>query len=232
MQIADERGFIECLCSLAVLRRNKGGDDWRDLADQYGDVVEVVVRRSTDSRKGLVDLVIDVAPISISQSLISKAASDLGIWPLGGSREVSSREQLVSDLPIYEELLGRWIKRVQSLFSSDEDFRKEPAIYAVLYRLGQLGGDYGVARAIAKKLVESGDIRRFMRATQLAGEFNVSYRNLDIVWNGEHLLKIIEGVPKDSKRYEKAMNLLRSDEARGYFKRRSTRPTTKWPPEK
>jgi len=94
-----------------------------------------------------------------------------------------------------------------------------------------LGGDYEMARAIGKKLVEGGDLRRFMRSTQLSGNFEVTYGHLDIVWDGEQLLKMLEGDPKYSERYQKAIGLLRNEQTRDYFNRRSTKPTTKWPPE-
>jgi len=231
LQIKDEVRFIECLCSLAALRLSKNGEDWRDLSTQYADVIEQTVRRSLGARKDLVELIVDNAPISISQALITESASNLGLFPVGDSREVSLGERLIPDLLTYKELLSRWIKRVEALFNSGHNFRKEPAVYVVLYRLGQLGSDYEVARAIGKSVVESGDLRRFMRSTQLAGEFNVTYGHLDIVWDSEQLLEIIERDTKNTERYQKAIKLLRSEEACDYFKRRSTKPTMKWPPE-
>jgi hypothetical protein len=219
LQIADEGRLINSLCLVADARLNKNGDEWGDLASQYADVIKQVVRRSLVARKELMEYIIDVAPISISQALITEAASDLGLWPDKGG--VSADKKLIPDLPTYKDLLGRWIRRVEVLFSSGIDLRAEPIIYAVLYRLGQLGGDYVVARAIAKKLLESGDLHRFMRSTQLAGEFGVTYGHLEI----------IERDTKNVTRYQKAINFLRSEVTRDYFKRRSTTPTTKWPPE-
>jgi hypothetical protein len=70
-----------------------------------------------------------------------------------------------------------------------------------------------------------------MRSTQLAGEFQVTYGQLDIVWDGEELLQIIKREPTNEERYAKAIGLLQSSQAKDYFTRRTTRPTEKWPPD-
>ena len=190
----------------------------------------MLVLRSRASRKAIIEQVIDVAPISISQALMTKAAIDLGLFSSGGGVEEPEDERLIADVTEYQELVGRWVKRVEASSASAEYLRKEPAIYAALYRLGQLGGDYGAAREIAKRLVEGGDLRRFMRSTQLSGDTTLTYGNLDIVWDGEELVQIITSDSKSEQRYQKALALLQSKEAQDYFKRRSTKPTLNWPP--
>jgi hypothetical protein len=139
--------------------------------------------------------------------------------------EASEDQRLLPDLPTYKAILPRWISHVEAAFSSGSDLHREPAIYAVLYRLGQLGHDYAMARTIGKSLVEGGDLDRFMHSTHLAGNFSVAYGNLDIVWNDEELLEIIERDPNNQDRYKKATDLLRSEKAREYFEQRSTKPT-------
>ncbi|HEY3076749.1 MAG TPA: hypothetical protein VGJ74_16370, partial [Burkholderiales bacterium] len=115
-------------------------------------------------------------------------------------------------------------------YESGVDLTREPGIYVVAYRLGQLGGDYSLSREIARRLVKNGDLKRLLRSTQLAGEFQVTYGHLDIIWDGDELAKIIENEGL-GERYKRAIGLLRSKESRDYFKRRSAKPTEKWPPD-
>jgi len=229
LQIADQGKLIDALCSFAAARLSKNGEDWKDLAIQYADVIEQLVRSGpVVQTKGLMERIIDAAPVSTSQRLISQAASDLGLWSDNGAR---IEERLVQELHVYQALLARWMDRVESLYRSGIDLQKEPAIYVVLFRLGQLGGDYALAREIGRKLVQGGDLDRFLQSTGLADGFDVTLGRLDIVWDGSQLLEIVERDPKNIERYKKAIDLLRSDQLRDYFIRRSTKPTTKWPPD-
>ena len=232
LEVVDIGRLIESLSSFAAARLKKGGEDWSDLAKEYADVLEALLRGGNRSDRGqLVTRVIDIAPLSVSQAVMTKVAANLGLW--GRDTAESEGDRLIEDQAAYNALLAKWIERVQALFHSGADLRGEPVIYAVLYRLGQLGGDYALARQIAKRLAEGGDLRRLMRSTQLSGDFEVTYGHLDIVWDGEELLRVIERDtdPKSVERYKRAVKLLKSDEAKDYFKRRTTKPTTKWPPD-
>lgn len=230
LKIEDLGRLIESVSAFAAARLMKRGQEWPDLAKQYADVLEALLRRGAPKvRSQLLTRIVDTAPLSVSQALVTKVASDLGEW---GSRAVLADDRLLDDKPEYERLVAKWITHVGAVFQSGVDLSSEPLIYAALYRLGQLGGDYGLARQIAKRLVEGGDLRRFMRSTQLSGEFEVTFGHLDVVWDREELLDHIQRHGKSQELYKKAINLLGSKEATEYFDGRTTKPTTKWPLEK
>jgi len=228
LNIPDGARLVELLCSLALARLNKDGD-WATLSGQYADVVEKVVRL-VKARKELMERVIDIAPVSVSQALLTTAAKDLGLFPVGQAYEESPGARLIEDKSTYKQLIGRWVARIGEMFRGGVDFRNEPGIYVALHRIGQLHGDYRLPRDIAKRLVSAGDLKRFMRSTQLAGELGATYGHLDLVWDLQELVEAIERDPKNKTRYEKALGLLRSKESIDYFERRSTKPTLKWPP--
>jgi hypothetical protein len=228
IEILDEVRLIECL-SAASAKRLSGDGDWGHLAGQYADAIEALLRtKSSADRPKLLDRLIDIAAISVSQAVVTTAASDLGEFP--GRVAESAGHRLIDDMETYRALARKWASRVEALLAAGAALRSEPYIYVACYRLGQLNGDYGIARAIGQKLVQEGDLARFMRATHLAGEFDVSYGNLDIVWSDEELIQIIER-DKKTERYKRAIDLLHTAGSRNYFKKQTTKPTLKPPDE-
>jgi hypothetical protein len=227
LSIKDESKLIEALAAMANARLRKGGD-WGELAHQYSRAIEAVLRRVAIGREQLAERVIDIAPLSVTQAFFVQAAKDLGEWPR--SHEESESQRLIPDKAAFRRLISRWVTRVDRLFQAQADLKAEPLIYAALHRVGQLGGDYTLPRAITKTLVEGGDVLRFLRSTQLLGEGQLTYGNLDLVWSLPDLVGLLTRDSASADRYKEALQLLARDDVKDYFERRSTSPTTVWPP--
>lgn len=227
LTIPDVTRTVKTLCATAAKRLLDDGD-WDHLARQYCDTITAIIKTKTTSHKKLFELVVDTAPISISQELVTEAAINLGL-----GKDISN--EFPSDNPLlntneYKSILTRWKKHVKARFLSGADFKREPRIYAALYRLGQLGGDYTLARSIGKKLVHDGDLHRFMRSTQLSGIGRTTVQILDIVWDNRQLVKFIKRDQENIDRYQEAIKILEGDVAMDYFTHRTKKPTKKWPP--
>jgi hypothetical protein len=192
------------------------------------DVLEAVLRHTSHGRGRLIELVIDLAPLSIGEGIVRKAASDLGLW---NDESNKSTTPLIPDSSDYCLLRDRWIKRVETMFNAEDNLQAEPALCSVLYRIGQLTEDFKLPRAIGKRFVETGNVLQFLRCTQLVGSFGPHFGNLDIVWDGEELLSLLIQDGANEAQYKKAIDTLQDDRIRDYFKRRTEKPTKKWPPD-
>jgi hypothetical protein len=228
IEIGDIEALVVCLSSAASTRLSKGVKEWDSLCIQYEDVLEAVLRNTAHGRGRLIELVIDLAPLSIGEGIVRKAASDLGLW---NDESNNSTAQLIPDSSEYYLLRDRWIKRVETMFNSGANLQAEPALCSVLYRIGQLSEDFKLSRAIGKKYVEAGNLHQFLMCTRLAGSFGPHYGNLDIVWDGEELLSLLTQDSMNQDQYKRAIDTLQDDRIRDYFKRRTDKPTKRWPPD-
>lgn len=231
LQIADLPRFLDRVTSASAKRLASGDGNWRQLANEYGEVIEQSVRLDRKNHEQLLDRVIDDAPLSVSQLLLANAARDLGLWPLEHRPKVKEDERLVPAPECYERLRSRWLSRVTSGASSPE-FMLEPMPYGILYAWGLLSGDYEPARSVAEALVKHyGQLVPFMRACRLLDETTPEFGYLDLIWDREDLIGQISGDPNNGQRYSRALDVLRSEDVRDYFSKRSCQPTLRWPPD-
>jgi hypothetical protein len=231
LHLGDTVALVCLLCRTASARMVSSKSDWVFLSHQYAELIEAIIRKEHASRASLVSMVIDEAPISISQAVLAEAARDLGLWPPGVAQPAALSEDALLAPGDYMPLMNHWLMRMASVSNNVDVLRNEPSVFAALHRWGQLSGDYTAARAAARRLVRDGhDLSRFLKSTNLLGDHPVTYGHLDIVWDREDLLSVIQDESSTTIDLKKALDILNSDECKDYFARRTSKPTLNWPP--
>lgn len=221
LDISDIASYLKTLVSCSAERLRRGGD-WRQLSTRYGDVVEQELRLNKEHIERDSQLVIEEAPLSISEHILITIASELGEWKVDVSRCVTTDKQLISDVHVYKRLLKKWLARLRKTRASS--FALEPEAAAVLFRWGQLSEDYSGARKMVKDLTKSFDfLPKLMSATQLDGRVRTALGSLDLIWDRQGLIDIINASSM-AKNYEQAVALLETAEVRNYFSLRTTAP--------
>jgi len=108
----------------------------------------------------------------------------------------------------------------------------EPATISILYRWGQLTGDFTDARAASQQLLQlPGQLAPLLRGSGLGGEFPIEIGALDIVPERQELIDLIEAQPEKAESHRRALKTLASQLAVEYFAGRSSAPTVRWPPQ-
>ncbi len=131
-------------------------------------------------------LVINKAPLSISEELLLEAAAEQGKWPVRPEMKKPLEQQLVPDDSVVNNAIAIWSTHVRNRVEA-ETLLNETRMHAILYRFAQLNLAYSETYKMVEKIcsTEKG-LRRFLAIYEEDSPFN-TLDNFTLVENSEML---------------------------------------------
>ncbi|MDX8385003.1 MAG: P-loop NTPase fold protein [Gallionella sp.] len=109
-------------------------------ADKFSGLMEKLLRLRCDGYEGIFLSIAQNAPLSISETVLLTAASEIGKWGNAKEYRVAHDKQLITDDDVVDNAIQIWLNRVRDSISQDELY-KEANLTRVLYRYAQFNND-------------------------------------------------------------------------------------------
>lgn len=126
----------------AALNVDSTGGLTGELVNLFAKVMKRLLRRSPlDKRNECFNLIVKHAPLSISETILWKAAGEQGKWYVRPEMSKPEQTQLVIDGQVVDTAIKTWSDRVRTSIQ-DGTLIKEAEMHSILYRFAQLNFAY------------------------------------------------------------------------------------------
>jgi len=158
----DSNGSTAALIERAI-HSEVTADLTNDLAELFAKVLARVIRKSTaDKRGSCFILIIDTAPLSVSEKVLLEAAVEQGKWIVHPEMVKASEAQLISDSEVVDVAIASWSGKVRQSVESGV-ILKESRMHSILYRFAQLNFAYEETyQAVTKICATDEGLRKFL----------------------------------------------------------------------
>ncbi len=211
---------MRALCSAAA-STFEHSDLTIDLARLFSKVVLRVLRRAPkDCRSEALAVIVEVAPLSVSESVILHAVAEQGKWIVGAAKRKEPEHQLVEDSVAVDRAVQRWLEIVRNRVQQGS-LIDEPLMHGILYRMGEFGLAFTEVFGAVSRICETEvGLKKFLSIFIQDSPFN----DIDMFGLVEDAQAFIERIRRSEScadGYAWLTNLIASDETKRMINERA-----------
>lgn len=146
-----------------------------DLAQLFAKVMSrLLTRAPQEERSKCLSLIVNKAPLSISEPVLLEAASEQGKWIIRPELATSQEKQLVPDSQAVDMAIKEWSNRVRESLRHG-DLTNEARMHSILYRFAQLNFAYEEIYGAVKNICSTEDgLKKFLSMHAENNPFNTT----------------------------------------------------------